>query len=117
MRKILQRALRQAGFAVTAVFEAGSGLEALEVVRQQELDLILSDINMPAMDGLQFLQQLQALEHGREVPVLMITSEANESHVRQALSSGARGYLRKPFTPDQIRQRLLPLVANDSFQS
>lgn len=110
MRKIIERALRQAGLTIASVFEASSGLEALEVLRQQRVNLILSDINMPNMDGLEFLRQLRAQDLAPNVPVLMITTEGSEDHVREAIVAGAQGYIRKPFTAEQVKERVLPLV-------
>ncbi len=111
MRKIVDRSLRQAGLEITEVFEAGNGAEALARVQETRVDLILSDINMPTMDGIELVRQLQALENAKGVPIVMVTTEAGESHVVQALSCGARGYIRKPFSPDQIKERLIPLLA------
>ena len=110
MRKIVGRSLRQAGLEVQEVLEASNGSEALNVAREHPLDLILSDINMPLMDGLEFVRQLRLIEAAQNVPVVMITTEAGEAHVVQALSSGASGYIRKPFTPDQIKERVIPLL-------
>ena len=111
MRKIVDRSLRQAGLEIKEVFEAGNGAEALARVQETRVDLILSDINMPTMDGLELVRQLQALDNAKGVPIIMITTEAGESHVVQALSNGARGYIRKPFSPDQIKERVIPLLA------
>jgi len=110
MRKILDRSLRQAGLEIKEVFEASNGVEALARMQQTRVDLILSDINMPAMDGLELVRQFQAVENAKGVPIVMITTEAGESQVLQALSSGARGYIRKPFSPDQIKERIIPLL-------
>jgi two-component system chemotaxis response regulator CheY len=110
MRKIVGRSLRQAGLEIQEVLEASNGSEALSVAREHSLDLILSDINMPMMDGLEFVRQLRHIEGAQNVPVVMITTEAGEAHVVQALSSGASGYIRKPFTPDQIKERVIPLL-------
>jgi two-component system, chemotaxis family, chemotaxis protein CheY len=112
MRKIVEKSLRQAGLPLSEVFEAGNGAEGLTVLQDKTVDLILSDINMPAMDGLEFVKQLQLLEKAKNVPVVMITTEASESHVVQALSHGAKGYIRKPFTADQVRDHILPLLGN-----
>ncbi len=98
MRKIVERSLRQAGLDPLVVHEAGSGTEGLDVLREQSVDLILSDINMPSMDGLEFLRQLRAQNLAPGVPVVMITTESSEEHVKQAILSGAQGYIRKPFT-------------------
>ena len=110
MRKIVARSLRQAGLDPLAVCEAGSGREALEVLRTAKVDLILSDINMPSMDGLEFVRQIQEQNLAPGVPVVMITTESSEEHVKQAIHAGARGYIRKPFTPDQVKERVLPLL-------
>jgi two-component system chemotaxis response regulator CheY len=82
----------------------------LDLLKTKEVDLILSDINMPSMDGLEFLRQLRALNLAPGVPVVMITTESSEEHVRQAIQSGAQGYIRKPFTPEQVKERVLPLI-------
>ncbi len=110
MRKIVERALRQAGLELKEVHEAGSGVEGVEVLRTRSVDLILSDINMPSMDGLEFLRQIRAQNLASGVPVVMITTESSEEYVKQAIESGARGYIRKPFTPEQVKERVLPLV-------
>jgi len=111
MRKIVERSLRQAGIDLSLVIEAGNGADALNLLKEQAVDLILSDINMPVMDGLEFVRQLQQQGTAGNVPVVMITTEGSESNVMQALSCGARGYIRKPFTPEEVRDHILPLVA------
>jgi two-component system chemotaxis response regulator CheY len=110
MRKIVERALRQAGLDPLIVHEAGSGVEGLEMLKAQQVDLILSDINMPSMDGLEFLRQLRAQNLAPGVPVVMITTESSEEHVKQAILAGAQGYIRKPFTAEQVKERVLPLL-------
>ena len=110
MRKIVERALRQAGLDLLVVHEAGSGVEGLEVLRVKQVDLILSDINMPSMDGLEFLRQLRSQNLAPGAPVVMITTESSEEHVKQAILAGAQGYIRKPFTAEQVKERVLPLL-------
>lgn len=111
MRKIVERALRQAGLDALVVYEAGSGAEGIEVLKKEKVDMILSDINMPVMDGLEFLRQLKAQGLAAGVPVIMITTESSEEHVKQAIQAGAVGYIRKPFTAEQVKERVLPLLA------
>jgi two-component system chemotaxis response regulator CheY len=111
MRKIVERSLRQAGLSLGQVFEAGNGAEALALVQENKVDLILCDINMPVMDGLEFVKSLAGVDNAKGVPVVMITTEGSEGHVVQALSAGARGYIRKPFTPDQVKEHVLPVLA------
>ena len=110
MRKIVERCLRQAGIELEEVFEASNGAEALGTLRNHSLDLVLCDINMPVMDGLEFVRQVATIEIAKGVPIIMITTEGSESHVVQALSAGARGYIRKPFTPDQVKEQVLPVL-------
>jgi two-component system chemotaxis response regulator CheY len=114
MRKIVARSLRRAGIGISHVVEAGNGVEALGALRDNKVDLILCDINMPVMDGLEFVKQLATLENAKGIPVVMITTEGSEAHVAQALSAGARGYIRKPFTPDQVKEHVLPVLAGKS---
>jgi two-component system chemotaxis response regulator CheY len=111
MRKIVERSLRQAGIEIEKVFEAGNGAEALAVLNDAKVDIILCDINMPVMDGLEFVKQLSGVANAQGVPVVMITTEGSEGHVVQALSAGAKGYLRKPFTADQVKEHILPVLA------
>src|SRR5581483_1095714 len=103
IRKILIRVLRQTQLAIGEVFEARDGLEALEVVKNQRLNLVLSDINMPNMDGLAFLSALRSIEQCHKVPVIMITTEGSEDKVAQAIRLGSAAYIRKPFTAEQIQ--------------
>jgi len=110
MRKIVERALRQAGIPLADVIEAANGSQALEILSQQTVDLVLTDINMPVMDGLELVRQLHKVDKARDVPVLMITTEGSESQVVQAIACGARGYVRKPFTPEQIKRQVLSLL-------
>jgi two-component system, chemotaxis family, chemotaxis protein CheY len=114
MRKIVERSLRQAGLDLEKVVEAGNGAEALGVLRDNQVDLILCDINMPVMDGLEFVRQIGTVESAKGVPIVMITTEGSETHVVQALSAGARGYIRKPFTPDQVKEHVLPVLEKKS---
>jgi len=111
MRKIVERSLRQAGLESLVVHEAGNGCEGLKVLETQSVDLVLSDINMPSMDGLEFVRQIAARKLAPGVPVVMITTESSEEHVKEAIAAGARGYIRKPFTPEQVKQRVLSLLA------
>jgi two-component system chemotaxis response regulator CheY len=92
------------------VLEAGDGCEALETLKTRKVGLILSDINMPNMDGLQFLSQLKTNADLHSVPVVMITTEGSQQKVMEAVQLGAAGYVRKPFTADQIKEKLSGLV-------
>lgn len=106
IRKILQRVLRQTGMAIGSIHEAGDGQEAFDLLQGTKVDLVLTDINMPKMDGLQLLAALKASAQHRHIPVVMITTEGGETKVAEAVRLGASGYVRKPFTADQIKEKL-----------
>ena len=114
MRKVIERALRQAGLELSEVLQASNGEEALQTLRDNQgsgtLALILSDINMPVMEGLQFLEARKQENLAQGVPVVMITTEGNESFVLRAIAAGAQGYICKPFTAEQVKARVLPLL-------
>ena len=110
IRKILHRVLRQTGRASRTVFEAGDGQEALDALKANRIDLVLSDINMPKMDGLQLLAAMKAAAQWRQIPVVMITTEGGEAKVSEAVKLGAAGYVRKPFTADQIKEKLAGIL-------
>lgn len=110
IRKILQRVLRQTEIPIGTVYEAGDGLEALETLRRQSIGLVLSDINMPNMDGLEFLTKMRAEQTWHAIPVLMVSTEGTQAKVLEAVERGASGYVRKPFTADQIKEKLVGLI-------
>jgi two-component system chemotaxis response regulator CheY len=110
IRKILNRVLVQAEVPLGKVHEASDGHEALERLKTDKVGLILSDINMPNMDGIEFLTRLKADASLKMVPVLMVTTEGSQAKVMQALALGAAGYVKKPFTADQIKEKLTGLI-------
>ena len=110
IRKILQRVLRQTEIPIGQVYEAGDGVEALETLRQQSIGLVLSDINMPNMDGLEFLTKMRAEQVWQSIPVLMVSTEGTQAKVLEAVERGASGYVRKPFTAEQIKEKLVGLI-------
>jgi two-component system chemotaxis response regulator CheY len=115
MRKVIERALRQSGLDLTEVVQASNGEEAIEILRKdaaspQKIGLIISDINMPVMDGLQFLEARRDQQLAAGVPVVMITTEGSEPFVLRAIAAGAQGYICKPFTAEQVKARVVPLI-------
>jgi two-component system chemotaxis response regulator CheY len=110
MRKVILRTLKMAGLEFDRALEAGNGKEALACLRMNKVELIMCDINMPVMTGLQLLQQIKEENLAVGVPIVMVTTESSESQVRQAILSGARGYIRKPFSIEHIMNNVKPLL-------
>ena len=110
IRKILTRVLAQTNLALGQIHEANDGREALERMRTESVGLVLSDIDMPNMDGLEFLKALKANPAWQNIPVMMVTTEGSQDKVLQALKLGAVGYVKKPFTPDQTKEKLAGIV-------
>jgi two-component system chemotaxis response regulator CheY len=109
IRKILQRVLRQADVDVGQVYEAGDGLEALETLKKHKVHLVLADVNMPNMNGMQLLAEIKSDAELASVPVIMVTTEGSQSKVMEAAQLGAAGYIRKPFSADQIKDKISSL--------
>ena len=107
IRKILVRVLSQTDLPIKQVHEANDGSEALKIVEANDVSLILSDINMPNVDGLELLTQLRVSPKWKDLSVVMITTEGSQAKVLEAVQLGAKGYVRKPFTAEQIKEKVL----------
>ena len=112
IRKILVRVLAQTDLELGQILEAGDGAEAMKSLEAQPAGLVLCDINMPTMDGMEFLAAVRARPEWSKVPVTMVTMESSQSRVEEALRLGAQGYVRKPFTADQIKEKIATCMAN-----
>src|SRR5258708_27509904 len=106
IRKILRRVLVQAELPLGKVHEANDGREALEKMNAEHIGLVLADINMPNMDGIELLSSLKSTAGLKSVPVIMITTEGSQDRVLQAINLGAAAPGRKPSPPDQFHQKL-----------
>jgi two-component system, chemotaxis family, chemotaxis protein CheY len=112
IRKILIRVLSQTDLPIEKVHEASDGVEALKILGNTDITLVLSDINMPNMDGLQLLTNLRATPNWSRLSVIMITTEGSQTRVLEAVQLGAKGYVRKPFTAEQIKEKVLSCLSN-----
>ena len=113
MRRFILRTLESSGLEIAGYAEASDGAGALRLLKSQAADVILTDINMPGMNGEELLRRLQQDASLRALPVLVVSTDATPSRVRSALTLGARGYVSKPFSPEALRaelQRVLEAV-------
>lgn len=106
MRTFIRRVMTISGFECEKYFEAGNGLEALALLGQEHADVILTDINMPKMDGEALMRALAADCRTRVIPVLVVSTDATSARIQSLLALGAKGYVTKPFPPESLREEL-----------
>jgi two-component system, chemotaxis family, chemotaxis protein CheY len=104
MRKIIKNVLKQ--ISIENVLEAENGKHALTVLKNDSVDLIISDWIMPEMTGIEFLKACKADETIRKIPFIMVTAEAQKDNIMEAIKSGVDNYIVKPFTPDKLREAI-----------
>ncbi len=106
IRKMVSFSLKKM-FNVETVFEAGDGLEALDVLgKEGAVDFVICDINMPNMNGLEFLKKVKSLDEFKDIPIIMLTTEGREEDRQRALKMGADGYVVKPFKPEKLKKEI-----------
>lgn len=113
MRKIQRNVLSTMGYE--HVVEAEDGEDAIHQMKAHEfeIDLILCDWNMPKMSGIEFVRKVRGVDNLKDIPIIMVTTEAEREKVIEALSAGARGYVVKPFTPDVLKQKIREIIDED----
>jgi len=106
MRSFIRRVIQLSGFDLSACFDAANGQEALDLLSKEWVDIILTDVNMPGVDGEEFLRRLAAIEVVRSVPVIVISTDATHNRISRLLALGACGYITKPFLPEALRAEM-----------
>ena len=110
MRGFIRRVMQLSGFNCAACFEASDGAEALDVLNREWVDVILTDINMPRMNGEELVRRVEESEQLSSIPVLVVSTDATERRIRTMMSMGAKGYVTKPFVPETLREELERLL-------
>ena len=115
MRAFIVRVIGLSGLDVTTCMEASNGQEALDLLRANWIDIVLTDVNMPVMNGEQFLRCMEEDQMLRTIPVLVVSTDASKHRIERMMSLGAKGYLTKPFSPELLRESMEQLlgVSND----
>ena len=104
MRRIIINTLNKLGY--TEVVEAGNGREGIDRVNEGPVDLVITDWNMPEMNGIEFIRALRAMDGKQHLPVLMVTTNAAKDDIVEALRAGVTNYVVKPFTSDTIKEKI-----------
>jgi two-component system chemotaxis response regulator CheY len=107
MRQMVKATLQSAGYGVV---EAADGQEALDYARENSVDLVISDVNMPRMDGITLVHELRALSTYRLTPLLLLTTESSQEKKLEGKKAGATGWIVKPFNPAQLLATLQKLL-------
>jgi two-component system chemotaxis response regulator CheY len=107
MREMLATVLRESGFKVV---EAEDGVKALELAKTQPVDVVLTDQNMPNMDGLSLVKNLRTLPTYRDTPIMMLTTESSAEMKQKGREAGATGWMVKPFDPDKLVRMLKSIM-------
>jgi len=120
MRAVIKKVIKASGFDVGKFYEAENGKNALDVLNDEWVDLIISDYNMPVMNGLEMLESIKKNDMFNSIPVVMVTTEGSQQRIEEFFKSGAADYIKKPFTPEQIKTKLVMIMGeteNDSEET
>jgi len=113
MRAIVRKIIKASGFNIGELFEAADGKEAIKVLMDEWVDLVLTDINMPNMNGLELISEMKKDEMLKSIPVVMVTTEGSEKRIQESMKLGASGYIKKPFLTEEIKRTLSAIMGED----
>lgn len=116
MRTVLKRSLAAAGYESSRILEASNGKEALKIMEGDWVDLIMTDHNMPEMDGFSFLKKVKTEALFKDIPVVVISTEGNVSKIKEFMDTGAAGYLTKPFTSEALRDLIVSIIGEADYE-
>jgi two-component system, chemotaxis family, chemotaxis protein CheY len=110
IRSMVKRTVRMIGLDVGDLYEAANGIEALAKLCEHEVAVMLVDINMPKMNGIQLLKRMKENDKLKDIPIVIASTEGSQKRIDQLRELGVAGYVRKPFQPEQLREVLIPLL-------
>jgi len=103
-RKAIKRIIDMLGLDVGQIFEAENGMEALKVLAETNINLVLADLNMPEMGGVEMIYHMRGNEATKDIPVVVVSTESSTTRIEGLLANGAKAYLHKPFTPEEVKE-------------
>lgn len=116
MRSVIKRTLKAAGYGKTDILEAANGQEAVDLLKNSWVDIIMTDYNMPVMNGLELIKIIKNDEVSKDIPVVVISTEGNESKIKEFMDCGAAGYITKPFTAEAIRDLIVNILGEVDYE-
>ncbi len=117
VRQVIAKTLQLAGVPVNQLFMAGNGKEALEILAENWVDLVFSDINMPVMTGIELIEEMHKDDLLKTVPVIVVSTEGSVTRMEELRAKGVSAYVRKPFTPETLRkvvEEVLGAIENEN---
>lgn len=116
VRAVMKKMLNIAGVPISTLSEASNGKEALEVLKQQWVDIVFADINMPVMDGVEMINKINKDESLKDLSIVVISTEGSTTRINELKDMGIKAYLRKPFTPEQLNTIITDLLGEFNEQ-
>jgi len=113
VRAVISRTLEMAGVPINTLYEASNGQEALQLMRENWIDLVFSDINMPVMSGVEMIEQMQKDDLLETLPVVVVSTEGSKTRIEDLMKKGVRAYIRKPFTPEKVKEIIDELLGGE----
>ncbi len=110
VRAVISKTLKMSGLDLGELHTAANGQEGLDVLREQWVDLVLTDINMPVMNGVEMIERMRADDDLAALPVVVISTEGSTTRIEELKAKGVRAYLRKPFTPEKLKEVIEDLL-------
>lgn len=110
MRSVIKKTLKAAGYGTSEIFEAANGKQALELMKGAWIDLVMTDYNMPVMDGLEFIKAVKTHDMLKDIPVVVISTQGSEIKIKAFMDAGVAGYITKPFTPEAIKDLIVTIL-------
>ncbi len=106
IRAVLVKTLNMSGYDIGTLLQAANGQEALDLLEKNWVDIVLADINMPVMTGIELVERMAKSNIIKTIPVVIISTERSETRIKELMSRGVRAYLNKPFTPENLKKVL-----------
>jgi len=115
-RMIISKTLNMTGISIGELHQAENGQEALDILDKEWIDLVLADINMPVMDGIEMVNRMSADGLMKTVPVVVVSTEGSKTRIEEMRSKGVRAYIRKPFTPEIVKDILEDILGGQDAE-
>ncbi len=116
MRAVIKKTFKAAGYGGADFIEAENGQKAMDQLKKNWVDIVITDFNMPIMNGLELIHEMKKNELFDQIPVVVVSTEGSKEKVDQFVTQGASGYIKKPFSPEQLRDILVQLLGEMDYE-